>query len=264
MTRNAKALLLPVVLALASCETFPPMAVSRGEPVLHYVRSNSDGSEAETVVMFISGRERVEVFKGRERCTSAAYVTATLSPLTGSPREIVGGRLTRELTQQPQAWMTYNLANRTLTADVRQPGVLPVTVPNVDPRWRLYDFDFADLIAAPPPAILRRGDFAFDLPLVLVDDSGFSFTNRGRAELTFEAEEARDGRATLRYYAGGPAFDGKGGMMWFDAATGRLVEAKLGLPNHNEYRDFHLKLVAEEDGASAWRARLARHWEGCA
>jgi hypothetical protein len=230
-------------------------------PVWHYVRSNSDGSESEDIVIFRRSDSEVHVIKMRDRCTDAALVTADLDPATGIARRLVGGRLQRDGGQRPVAWLDAEAGR--LTARIGAPDAAPAFDIAVGQIWHLYDFDFSDLIARPPPAIADRADFAFDLPLLLVGDGGATFVNRGEARLHFVRDEMRRGVAVVHYAVGGPAFGANGGTIWFAAQGGHIIEAQLGLPNHSEYHDFRLLLSRQESGEQTWRARIAAHWQGC-
>lgn len=232
-------------------------------PVYHYERTNSDGTMAEDVVVFVEGKGRLSVMKARNRCTNAAYVTGRLDPESGAPIELVGGRLTPQSTQDPFLWLRpvdggTRLELRQGTAEAPPSFDLMVGTP-----WHIYDFDFADLIAHPPSEIAQRAAFSFDLPLILMKDGDPTLTNRGRLSMTHPVEVVRWGRRAVRYRAAGPPFGDKTGYMWFNARSNILVEAKLPLPNHSEYRDFHLKLVRTTHGQASWDERLADHWRGC-
>jgi hypothetical protein len=236
-------------------------AAALGAPVRHYLRTNSDGSEAERVVVYAPAPGRVEVFKGRSRCSDAAYVTGRLDPVTGQAEELVGGRLTRELTQRPVAWLSRGADGR-LAARLGSADAEPVFSVAVGERWVLYDFDFSDLIAHPPAEILRRESFAFELPLLLAGDPPV-FANRGALRLSYLGDERHLGVEAVRYRASGVALDGGEGAIWFDARDGRLLEARLPLANHAEYRDFQLTLTKTQSGEAAWRGALAEHWTDC-
>ena len=236
-------------------------ASAAGGPVRHYVRTNSDGSAAERVVVYAPDPGRVAVFKGRNRCADAAFVTGMLDPESGQAIALVGGRLTRQLGQNPMAWLSRNAAGDLALRLDRDEAGAHLTAPAAE-RWVLYDFDFSDMIAHPPAEILRREDFGFDLPrLMMGDNPGFS--NLGRLELTFRKQTRRGPYDTLLYRASGPAMGGKTGRLWFDARDGRLVEAILPVPNHAEYHDFHLTLTRAEQGEAAWQRLLADHWQHC-
>ena len=63
--------------------------------VLTYVRSNADGTEAETIHVHRASLSRIEVIKVREKCTNAAFVIADVSPATGEVTELRGFALAR-------------------------------------------------------------------------------------------------------------------------------------------------------------------------
>lgn len=230
-------------------------------PVLHYVRSNADGTERESVVVFADAPGSVHVFKGREPCTSAAYVTGSLDRETGQGQSLVGGRLGRDLEQVPMAWFS------------KQPGRAQVRLGSssaepafdiaVGDSWFLYDFDFADWIARPPSEILSHQDIEREMVLLLTGEGDPTLTNRGPFELTYAGTGEHRGQGFIYYRAAGPALGGGTGALWFDARDGRLLAARLPLANHTGYSDFALDLVRREEGEDAWRAALSSHWEGC-
>jgi hypothetical protein len=230
------------------------------EPVLHYLRTNSDGSEPERVVVHVVSPTRIEVFKAKSRCTTAAYVTAQLDA-SGQARHLVGGRLTRALTQERFAWLDEEGGR--LIARLGAPDAPPQFEIAAAGRWVLFDFDFADLAASRPREIRSGEPLAFDLPLLFDRGEGFVLENLGRLTLAPAGSEDHAGEPARRYRAHGPALGSGEGTLWFRAADGRLLEARLPIPNHGEYRDFRLRLVGEGDGAAAWRAVLAEHWRDC-
>lgn len=230
-------------------------------PVHHYRRTNGDGSEAEDIYVFVEAPDRVAVMKEKSRCTNAAYVTATLDRATGQATALVGGRLTRDLTQQPFAWLTTNGDGTKLAARIGSADAPPRFEIAARPPWHVYDFDFADMAARPPRAVGALADFSFDLPLILSRDDGFDFSNRGRLHLNGAVRVRHFGQPAIRYRASGAA---GAGAIWFDARSGVLVEARLPLANHSEYRDFRLRLIRTRYGETAWKAALADHWRGCA
>jgi hypothetical protein len=258
----AKAAAACLLLAAASGGSIaaPTAPTAPDEPVLHYVRTNDDGTEPEKIVIHRAAGGKVEVFKEQSPCTNAAYVTAQLDQ-DGQTRSLVGGRLTRELTQQPFAWLEDTGGRLAVRL---APDAAPVVVEaKVAPRWVMFDFDFSDLIAAPPPAIRAGKALSFDLPLIRPRDDGMSLDNLGRLVLEPEQVETVNGMAVRRYRASGAALGDKHGFIWFRVSDGLLADARLPIPNHAEYRDFRLRLQKEEHGAQAWRAALANHWMGC-
>lgn len=236
------------------------MLVTDLRPVYQYQRTNGNGSEAESVFVFVKAPGRVSVMKEKSRCSNAAYVSATLDPATGQAQTLIGGRLARDLSQQPFAWLTTNAAGSKLEVRVGSADARPSSAIPIGKRWHLYDFDFADMIAHPPSEIGAMQAFAFDLPLILSGDDGFDLTHRGQLILKSPVRTRHFGTSAIRYRASGAA---GAGSMWFDARSGVLLEARLPLANHREYRDFRLRLIQTRYGETAWRSALRTHWQGC-
>lgn len=256
---RAKAALLAAWIA-AGCTH--GAAGGEGGPTYSYLRSNRDGSEAETIHVHLPRPGHVEVTKMRERCTNAAFVTATI--VDGQAVRLTGGRLRPGATHEDFAELVER--DGRIEARLMSPsGELRRSVAVADRPWHLYDFDFASLTAAPPAELKARRGFSFGVPLIWLGDDPADFLRYlGRADARFVREERRGGRRTLRYELGGPAFEGAlGGPLWLDARRGFVVDAELGRPNHAEYRDFRLRLTGIRHGAAAWKRLLEAHFEGC-
>jgi hypothetical protein len=249
----------------AGCATSSPTPASVGR-ILTYQRSNSDGSEAETIHVYRAASNRLEVAKMRERCTNAAFVTAELDLARGHPLRLTGGRLRPEARHADFAELRYDPASRTIRARAALPGgEAAQSVAIADEPWYLYDFDLADLSAATSARADPRASFSFGLALVWLGDDPREFLRYlGRADARFAGETRFRGQRALRFEAGGPAFGDKGGTLLLDARDGHVLAADFGLPNHAEYRDFRLRLTASRRGGpAAWKRLLARHFEGC-
>jgi hypothetical protein len=235
--------------------------------ITHYVRSNTDGSEAEYISIYRQGDSSLAVYKMRERCTNAALVTAVLDPATRHVTRLAGGRLGRDGTQQAFAWLRLDSARTTLTVSMEGPDGTPAetaALPGQAP-WRLYDFDFADwnAFAARPES---GQDIRFDAVLIWPEPSNDNKVLHvlGTATARFEAREERRTMPAFRYRLEGGGFEGPaGGELWIDQRDGTIIEATLGRPSHPGYADFHLVRTGQAEGDSTWRALLAAHWSGC-
>lgn len=76
--------------------------------------------------------------------------------------------------------------------------------------------------------------------------------------------ERHAGRRTARFAPSVAGPTPSSGSLWIDAARGFIVEAELGLPNHQEYRDFRLKLArVTPGGAAAWSGLTKGHYANC-
>jgi hypothetical protein len=249
---------LLAALALSACATAHEPASPVGR-LYHYVRSNQDGSLPEQIYQYRASATRLEVGKMVSNCTNAAFVTAELDLARGQPRELVGGRLGRDLNQEPFAWLTYDAATRDLHARIPQANIDTRVAVEGEP-WIIYDFDLSELNARLAGRAAPREDFRFAVALIWPEEGAASpFRNLGWAEARFVEVEQRRDRAQARYEVSG----GLNGELWLDP-QGHVLEARFAEPNHTEYRDFHLVLQSvEHDGAASWREARAAHWRGC-
>ena len=252
--------------ALAGCATVERAPADRIGRIYSYVRSDRDGAEAETIRVYRASRTQIEVSKMRGRCNNAAYVTAELDIERGHATRLGGGRLRPNAGREEFAVLTYDAAARRLDGRIDLPaGPLTLTLAVPDQPWHLYDFDLASLTITAQYRSDRRAHFSFGMPLVWPDGGPDGLLRYlGRADLRFVREEMHGGRRALRFEADGPAFGTRGGPIWFDAGEGHILEARWGIPNHSEHRDFALRLTAVSDGGpEEWLRLLTAHFENC-
>lgn len=253
---------LCAALCVGACATGP--APAQTSPTIGrlytYVRSNQDGTRPENVYVYRAGAAQLEVAKMVSRCTNAAFVTAELDLARRQPLSLVGGRLARDGTQTPFAWLTYDRTAHRLHAQVPSADIDRYVSLDGEP-WTIYDFDLADITALNAGHAPTPGDF--DLAVALVwpaQGARDPFRNLGRAWFRYAGGELRLEREALRFEASG----GLNGQLWLDAREGHVLEARFAEPNHAEYRDFRLVLERVEDNAAArWAAVRAAHWADC-
>lgn len=270
-------------LALLACgrkeeappETFTPEKVAgakggerdRVGRIYHYVRSNVDGSDPEDVYIYRKRLDHLQVYKAKQKCTNAAFVTADLDLSKGYAKKLVGGRLTRQGLQEKFAFLDYDPASKKLSARIELEGRAPLlaSVAVEKEPWHLYDFDLASLTVMTPHLKDPTEGFSFGLALVIADPNRADFLlYLGEAEAEFRGEDERLGRKALKFSLGGPAFGSFGGNLWLDAREGHILDVETGFPNHLEYADFKLEMRDIDDGGEAEWARLLRtHFEGC-
>jgi len=244
--------------SLSACATDPTGRI------LHYERSDADGSQVERVSSFQTAPDAVVVYKMRSRCTNAALVTARFDLDGGQATSLVGGRLTRSGAQEPFAWLEHDARSDALAVRVSSPDSPPLetaALPSAAP-WRLYDFDFADFNALARPPVRAR-DLTFDLALIWPEpaDDGRMMRVPGVVRATWRSEEAHLGEPAHRYGLSGAGMDG--GDLWLAARDGVVLEVRSPLPNHPGYGAFRLRLTGRDAGDDQWRALLADHWRGC-
>lgn len=250
----------------AIAQTPPPPPDPTGT-TLAYLRSNQDGTEPEFIYMHAVSPTEVHVAKMVSPCTDAAYVTATFDGATREADQLVGGRLNREGGQTPQVWLDFLPATRKLEVRFGDPTSKPAETHDAPPApWRMYDFDLAEFALFGPH---EPKDFSFGFAMAWPD--GTSPALRIPGLVTAKFLYSSDKGAKNYFRISGPAFTDpvvgdRGGEMITDAKSGHVIEARFGRPNHTNYANFMLKLIATTpapDGEAAWRKALTDHWSNC-
>ena len=239
-------------------------ALSSASPILHYIRSNRDGSEPEHVVHYRPSRNDIAVYKWVEKCTTAAYVTAQMSDDLHQGRVYFAGKVARDGTQARFGTLTFDPYLMILAADVTPPGGQRIrarhslrAIP-----YLLYDFDFADLNSF-LQEIRPNRDFSFALPVIWPSDESI-FRDLGMLRARYAGPEQRGGRDALRFDLRVEGATPSTGTLWVDARDYFIVEAELGVPNHMEYKDFRLNLEkVEAGGRAAWDALTRSQYANC-
>lgn len=266
-------LLIGAVLAAAACATagepqrFSEYRFDRDREhvgrIYHYLRSNRDGSAPEHIHVFHKSSREVEVYKMVQRCTNAALVTADLDYDLWSATRLVGGRLTRDGTQDAFAVLTLDPDAPRINAVVSLPDQeIRQSLDLQGLPWRLYDFDFAEFTIFAQHLRNPRKDFSVEMAVVMTNPDDSEFLRRlGTVKAT---ASPRDGAAgDYRFALSGGAFAG-GGSLALDAKDGHVVAVESDVPNHDGYDDFKLVLQGVDDGGpEAWRRLLLAHFEGC-
>ena len=248
------------LLAAATLAASPPWEA----PILHYVRSNRDGSEPEHVVQYRPTRTGIAVYKWVEKCTTAAYVTAEMSDNLLQGRVYFAGRVAPDGSQARFGTLNFDPRLMSLSADITPPGGRPIHAKHYlrAVPFLIYDFDFADLnsfLQEHRPA----ADFSYAMPVIWPSDETL-FRDLGMLRAHYAGPDKRQGRDTVRFDLSVDGPTKSTGSLWIDAASAYIVEADLGLPNHLEYRDFRLKLERVEAGSKeGWNVLTKSQYANC-
>jgi len=244
----------------------PQPATLPAGATLSYVRSNQDSTMPEQIHVHIVSPTEVHVTKMVSPCTDAAYVTAIFDPATHEATKLVGGRLQKDGTQLPQAWLQLT-PDRKLEVRLGDPNSPPAETPDAPPApWRMYDFDLAEFALFGPR---EPKDFTFGVALAWPDGTTPLVRTNGQATARFDGnplKAAATGKPLLNSFElGGAAFP-EGGELWTDVTYGYVIRAVTSRPNHPGYKDFQLELngaAAIDNGDEVWRQAIAEHWQGC-
>lgn len=253
-SRIAGALATLALAASAHSQTsqleFDAAKVPQGK-VLHYRKSNLDGSRATRVSVYVADTERLESLKWDEGSTEATLVNARMDWPRFSVREFQSFHL--EQGKAPELRGTLQ-ANSDGT-EVRVSFIEGKAVKIAHWPWHSYDFDFASLGLMLPHWKNPQGEMAFWRTDVKFVGENVDFAEIGGVRLAFEANELRNGRQARRYAIGGAGLENQYGKLWTDARTGLIVEYRLPIGDEPGYDDVLFRFDREETlNGEQWEA----------
>lgn len=205
--------------------------------VMHYVKSNLDGSKPALVSVFVADANDIEVSKSEHGVRDAADIRAHLDWRRFSPDHLDAGVLNRDGTRE-----------RRVTLDVNGDEVI-VRIGEADQRLsvntfplHIYNFDLMGLNVVLPHLRDPRAGFtvAFIEPIFGGEGTGL-VTLRGRATAAFVREETLHGASVYRYLVSGPGMAGAEGTLWLNARDGFIEQFESPLPNNPEWNSYKLE-----------------------
>jgi hypothetical protein len=263
--RAMSVIALCTFMASASAQTtqfrFEPAKVPSGK-VLHYKKSQIDGSRPTQVSVYVRDQERLESLKWDENATTATLVQARMDWPRFSVREFRSLHLEKGLPPELRGTLEAN-SNGT---ELKVSFVENKTITIRRWPWHSYDFDFASLGLTLPHLRNPEADVIFWRTDVVFAGEVIDFAEVGGIRLHFEANEARDAQQLRRYSIGGAGFEHRYGKLWTDASSGLLVEYRIPIGDEPGYKNVHLRLDRVETMSPAqWetfkRAKLGQRDE---
>lgn len=209
--------------------------------VLHYVKSNIDGTKPEQVALFFADSNRIEVFKYHPGESPAALVIATMDWTTYSAARLESWQIATAGTRRLFATMDYDKRAREVAVtvgDVATPERIAI------PRLPLhvYNFDLSTLNVAFAHLFRPEAEFTIGIADPTFKASPI-FAYRGDATVRYVGRATRNGKACREYSIDGPGLGGRGGTIWVNAAQDHVEDMEIALPDNPEWTSFKLKLV---------------------
>ena len=133
---------------------------------------------------------------------------------------------------------------------------------SADRPFLLFDFDFGTLNAE-FQSVRPRRDFSFALPFIWPQEKGF-LRYLGRLDANYTGFDLVGETPAVRFDLTLEGPQPSTGSLRVDQSEWYIFEAELSIPNHENNRDFRLKLQKiEPGGQSAWDTLLTRHYSHC-
>jgi hypothetical protein len=265
-------LLTAPLLALAAGKSEPSSSLSDYEfkadrapvgRVVHYAKSNLDGSRRLVLSVHFSAPLMMEVLKVEADGQYMALVQAELDPATLSESRMKSFNRLESGTQRLQMELEPDAAQRRLVAQVANTK-LPVT-PGHWPA-HIYNFDLSGLNATLPHLKNPRRDFEVGivdpdfrfLKTRLKPDAGEmagGFVYKGKARFRFVRDEKLDEIPCHRFEVSGPAFKNMKGTLWVNAKDGLIERFEHPLPDNPDWKSFKLSRISSRPMNDAeWEA----------
>jgi len=211
--------------------------------VLHYVKTNIDGTRPEYVWQFIAASDKLESFKFHPKSPPAGLVMADMDWKFFSARRLESWRVFGRSERKLFGTLTFDSAAR--RAEVSLPSVrsgaesfdfkhVPV---------HLYNFDFASLNFALPHLADPKGSFTVGVADPTFAETGPLVEYKGEVTVSYLIEEKRNGVGARKYRVDGAGLRNRGGLIWVNRKHGWIEDMEIALPDNPEWTSFKFKLL---------------------
>ncbi|MDM4766578.1 hypothetical protein [Pelomonas sp. SE-A7] len=231
--------------------------------VVHYVKSNLDGTKRLVLSLHFGAPLQVEALKVEADGRYLALVTARLDPKSLTESWMRSYNRLELGKPNLQMSMDSDPGQRRLVATVAK-ATLPVKVGHLPAH--IYNFDLTGMNATLPFLKNRRADFE-----VGILDPDFEFlrtkfkpdggvqeggmVDKGKATFRYLKDEVLDEIPTHRFEVSGPAFGNVAGSLWINAKDGLIERFEHALPDNPDWKSFRLERIASQPMNKAqWEA----------
>lgn len=229
--------------------------------VVHYVKSNLDGTKRLVLSLHFGAPLQVEALKVEADGRYLALVQAQLDPKTLTESSLRSFNRLERGKPALQMTLASDPGQRRLVASVGK-AQMPVKVGHLPAH--IYNFDLSGLNATLPYLKNPRADF--DVGIVDPDfeflrtqfkpDGGVQeggFVDKGKATFRYLKDEVLDDIPTHRFEVGGPAFGNVKGTLWINAKDLLIERFEHAQPDNPDWKSFKLERISEQKmGKAAW------------
>lgn len=211
--------------------------------VLHFNKSQRDGSNPTQISVFVAAQGRVEALKWDRGGDEATLVTAWMDWSRFSVRRFEAFHLSRDAAPVLRATLD-------VSGDRLSMSLMPTPLTLHHWPWHSFDFDFTSLNLVLPHLTDPRSGLTFWRTDFVYSDPP-AVAELGEVRMRFEADESRNGRAVRRYSIGGAGLGDTTGIWWADRRTGLLVEYEIPVGDEPGYADVRLEATGSQRMSAA-------------
>lgn len=248
-----KAALLVVVLA-AVCGGQDDTArfryrASRAVPVgtvLHYVKTNIDGTRPEYVSQFVAAAGVVESFKFHPKSPPAGLVVAEMDWKFFGAKSLRSWRVLGGGERRLFGTLAFDAAAR--RGEVSLPSIrsAPESFDFRQVPVHLYNFDFGSLNFSFPHLVRPEGSFRVGVADPTFRESGPLVEYKGEVTVSFLNDERRNNVPVRKYRIDGAGLQHRGGFVWVNRRRGWIEDMEIDRPDNPEWTSFKFKLLRVE------------------
>jgi hypothetical protein len=206
--------------------------------VYHYTKSNLDGSKPSTVSIFISGPDRLEVYKAEENVIDAADVVAKMDWTLFSAVELDSGHFLKNGTREPVARMEISKTDNTLNVHWKDQddsvaiGHYPVHIFNFE--FISFNYTLRHLRDPEKPFEIGVADPVFEGEGLI--------TYKGKAEVQYVGDDTCHQVVCRKYRISGKPFGDKEGFIWVNKKDGHAELIEIPVADNPDWNSFKFEL----------------------
>jgi hypothetical protein len=244
-----------LVLVAAGCDssdfTFRPQRVDPGR-VVHYVKSNIDGSKASLVSLYIADRDRIEVYKSEKDVTDSADVLAHLDWNRFLADSLDAGVITADGRREARAALEIRDSELMVRIGKTEQKLAVDTFP-----LHVYNFDLMSLNVMLPHLEHPERSFRIAFAEPTFGTKKEVMELRGFATARYSGKAGVNGTQTRRYSLAGA---GMNGTMWVNVKDGLIQKFESPVPNNPGWTSFRLeRRHAQRMTPDEWRRYKQTH-----
>ncbi|HEY8561002.1 MAG TPA: hypothetical protein VIL74_11575 [Pyrinomonadaceae bacterium] len=214
--------------------------------VLHYVKTNIDGTYPEHVSQYIAAPDVMESFKFHPKGARAGLVVAEMDWRSFSAKSLRSWQVFAGDERKLFGTILFDAAAR--RAEVSIPAVKkePEFVELKHFPVHLYNFDFGSLNFAFPHLKQPKKPFVVGVIDPTFKENAALVEYKGEVAVSFVGEEKRDKAETRKYKIDGAGLNNRGGFIWVNKKTGWIEDMEIALPDNPDWTSFKFKLLKVE------------------
>ena len=228
------------------------------QTVLHYVKTNIDGSLPEYISQYIAAPDRMESFKFHPKGTRAGLVIAEMDWRNFGAKSLKSWQVFANNERRLFGTISFDAAAR--KAEVSLPSIKS-DAEFVDLKHfpvHLYNFDFGSLNFSFPHLAKPKKEFVIGVTDPTFQEKGALVEYKGEVTVTYVAGEKRNKTETRKYKIDGAGLKNRGGFIWVNKKTGWIEDMEIDLPDNPDWTSFKFKLLkVEKMNRDEWEKFIA-------